>query len=44
MVYIILAIIILLGIWIAATYNRLVTLTKRTEEAWADIDVQLKKI
>lgn len=43
MVYIILAIIILLGIWIAATYNRLVTLTKRTEEAWADIDVQLKR-
>lgn len=43
MVYIILAIIILLGIWIATTYNRFVTLTKRTEEAWADIDVQLKR-
>ena len=24
-------------------YNRFVTLTKRTEEAWADIDVQLKR-
>lgn len=43
MIYIILAIIILLGIWIATTYNRFVTLTKRTEEAWADIDVQLKR-
>lgn len=41
--YIILGIVALGGIWTAWTYNRFVRLQNRTEEAWADIDVQLKR-
>lgn len=37
---IILAVVILWAVW---AYNRLIQLTNRTEEAWADIDVQLKR-
>jgi len=29
--------------WVAGTYNSLVKLQNRTEEAWSDIDVQLKR-
>lgn len=39
-------ILILLGViilWFVFTYNRLVTLKNRAKEAWADIDVQLKR-
>ena len=36
----VLAVAIIFVVWF---YNRFVTLTKRTEEAWADIDVQLKR-
>ncbi len=43
MTYIILAIIVVLLIWAIASYNRLVTLVNRAKEAWADIDVQLKR-
>jgi len=32
-----------LVLWIVFVYNRLITLTNRTKEAWADIDVQLKR-
>ena len=38
--YIIIAVIIL---WSIFAYNGFVRLTKRTQEAWADIDVQLKR-
>lgn len=41
--YIILGIVVLLGIAVVIFYNRFVTLTQRTMEAWADIDVQLKR-
>jgi LemA protein len=41
--YIILAIIVVLGIWIALVYNKLVSLRTRGKEAWSDIDVQLKR-
>jgi len=37
---IILAVVVLWGIY---AYNRFVTLTHRTDEAWSDIDVQLKR-
>jgi len=37
------AIIILLALWIAGAYNGLVKLKNRAKEAWADIDVQLKR-
>jgi len=36
-------IIVFLLIWVVLSYNRLVTLKNRTKEAWADIDVQLKR-
>jgi LemA protein len=29
--------------WVILSYNRLVALTNRSEEAWSDIDVQLKR-
>lgn len=41
--YIILAIILVVVIWLIAAYNGLVRLVNRTKEAWADIDVQLRR-
>lgn len=41
--YIIVGIVALTIIWASATYNRFVTLINRAKEAWADIDVQLKR-
>ncbi|AKM84204.1 TPA: hypothetical protein DCZ46_03970 [Candidatus Campbellbacteria bacterium] len=41
--FIILGIIAVIAGWIAMTYNGFITLKNRTEEAWADIDVQLKR-
>ncbi len=41
--YIILAIAALIIVWLVAAYNRFVTLSQRVKEAWADIDVQLKR-
>jgi LemA protein len=40
---IILIIVVVLGLWAAGLYNKLVKLSVRVEEAWADIDVQLKR-
>jgi len=40
---IVLGIVVLLFLWIVGTYNGLVRLKNRTKEAWADIDVQLKR-
>jgi LemA protein len=40
---IILIILILLFLWLVTTYNGLVRLKNRAKEAWADIDVQLKR-
>ncbi len=37
------AAILLPGIWIVVTYNRLVTLRERFKNAWSQIDVQLKR-
>ena len=41
--YILLALAVLLVLWLIGAYNRFVTLTTRVKEAWADIDVQLKR-
>lgn len=41
--YIILAIIAIVVLWAIYAYNKLVQLLQRTKEAWADIDVQLKR-
>ncbi len=37
------AVLVLVGLFLAATYNRLITLRQRVREAWSDIDVQLKR-
>jgi LemA protein len=41
--WIIVIIIALLIIWIVSIFNRLVRLKNQTDEAWSDIDVQLKR-
>ncbi len=41
--YIVLGIIVLLILWAVFSYNHFITLVQRTKEAWADIDVQLKR-
>ena len=41
--YILLGVLVLIGSWLIWAYNRFVTLTNRAEEAWSDIDVQLKR-
>lgn len=41
--YIVLAIVIIVALWAIAIYNRFIRLRTRAEEAWADIDVQLKR-
>ncbi len=41
--WIILAIIAAVVIWVIAIYNGLIRLKNRVDEAWADIDVQLKR-
>jgi LemA protein len=42
-VWIILGVVVVIGIFIWATYNSLVTLRVRVDEAWSDINVQLKR-
>ncbi|MEP6710237.1 MAG: LemA family protein [Candidatus Saccharibacteria bacterium] len=41
--WIILGLVVLLGVFLWATYNGLVTLKNRVDEAWSDITVQLKR-
>lgn len=43
MIYVALAIAVVLLLFIAAVYNRLVRLRNRMQNAWSDIDVQLKR-
>lgn len=40
---ILLIILVVAAIWIIAVYNGLITLKNRVDEAWSDIDVQLKR-
>ena len=40
---VLIVIIAALALFFIATYNRLITLRQRVKEAWADIDVQLKR-
>lgn len=42
-VWIILAVVVILILWVIAAYNGLIRLRNRTKEAWSDIDVQLKR-
>src|SRR5579864_9253739 len=41
--WIVLAIVILIVLWLVFTYNGLVTARNRTQEAWSEIDVELKR-
>lgn len=41
--YIVLAVVAVVILWVIWAFNRFVQLTNRTEEAWSDIDVQLKR-
>ncbi len=43
MIQTILVIVAVIILWIIFTYNGLITFRNRTKEAWADIDVQLKR-
>ena len=40
---IVIGIIIVIVLWLILTFNRLIALRTRAKEAWADIDVQLKR-
>ncbi len=41
--YIVLGIVVALVLWLIAIYNSLIRLKNQTQEAWSDIDVQLKR-
>jgi len=41
--YIIILVVVVILFWLIATYNSFVRLRTRADEAWADIDVQLKR-
>ncbi|MEX0652368.1 MAG: LemA family protein [Candidatus Paceibacterota bacterium] len=41
--YIALGVVVVFLLWAIFAYNRFITLINRTKEAWADIDVQLKR-
>ncbi len=36
-------VLVLVGVWLVAVYNGLIRLKNRVDEAWSDIDVQLKR-
>jgi len=42
-IYIIVGVLVVVGLWFMLAYNRFITLVNRAKEAWADIDVQLKR-
>ena len=42
-VWIVIAVVVLVGLFVAITYNGLVRLRNRADAAWAQIDVQLKR-
>ena len=41
--WVVLAIVVVIALFLISMYNRLVTLRQRVREAWSDIDVQLKR-
>lgn len=42
-IWILIGIVVVLGFWFIVTYNRFIAFKNRTKEAWADIEVQLKR-
>lgn len=43
LLYIVIGVVVVLGLYVVFAYNRFVSLVQRAAEAWADIDVQLKR-
>src|SRR3982751_6704499 len=43
MEWVVLGIVVLLILWLVFTYNGLITARNRTQEAWSEIDVELKR-
>jgi LemA protein len=43
LLYIVLAVLVLIVLWAIVAYNSFVRMVQRAKEAWADIDVQLKR-
>ena len=43
LLWIILGLAVIIGLWLIGVFNGLIRLKNRTDEAWADIDVQLKR-
>lgn len=43
MIFVVILLLILIVLWLILIYNRLVRLRIMTEQAWADVDVQLKR-
>jgi LemA protein len=41
--WVILGVIVLIALWLVVVYNGLIKLRNQTDEAWSDIDVQLKR-
>src|SRR6202048_3360280 len=41
--WVVIAIVLLIVVWLVLTYNGLVTARNRTQEAWSEIDVELKR-
>ena len=42
-IFVVIGVVVLAGLWLWSTYNSLVTLNVRVDEAWSDITVQLKR-
>lgn len=42
-IILIIAIIVIIGVYFLSTYNKFVTLKNRVKEAWSDIEVQMKR-
>jgi LemA protein len=43
LLYILIAIVVILALWVIFSYNRFIVLINHAKEAWSDIDVQLKR-
>src|SRR2546422_1086694 len=43
MEWVVVAVVVLILLWLVLTYNGLVTARNRTQEAWSEIDVELKR-
>ncbi len=41
--YIVIIVLVIIALWLITVYNGLIRLRNRTDEAWSDIDVQLKR-